>query len=592
MQLTGTQFSNTSALAGNDLATFPDFPAEIRAPAGTLAGVSGFQVQIGSTEIYTPGDQPDVLIAMNPAALQKNLEAMERGTTLILNKDAFDDRAMTKVGFETDPTQDGTLEAYDVHVVPITSLTFTALEDSPLSHRDKERCKNLFALGITYWMYARDLDYTVRWLETKFGNKPEIMDANLKALKAGYYYGETAEVFQTRYEVGAATISAGLYRQVTGNQALAYGFIAAAELANLDLFLGSYPITPASDILHELSKHKSHRVKTFQAEDEIAAVGSAIGAAFGGALAITATSGPGMALKAEALGLAMITELPLVVINVQRGGPSTGLPTKTEQSDLLQALHGRNGESPCIVIAAQSPSDCFRTAIEAARLTTRYMCPVILLTDGYIANGAEPWLIPNKEEFEPIEVRFAGGEQGEAFLPYERDETTLARPWAPPGIPHLEHRIGGLEKAAGTGNVSYDSNNHEWMCKTRAEKVQRAVADIADAEILGESTGDLLLIGWGGTYGSLRTAADELQSEGLKVSHMHLRHLNPMPANVAEVMRSFKHVVCAELNLGQLRGLLRAQFLVDVLGYNKVQGQPFRVSELVEMAKKILEGSE
>jgi len=592
MQLTGTQFSNTAALAGNDLATLPDFPAEIRAPAGTLAGVSGFQVQIGSGDIFTPGDQPDVLVAMNPAALQKNLEYMPRGTTLILNKDAFDDRAMAKVGFETDPVTDGTLEAYDVHAVPITSLTFTALEDSPLSHREKERCKNLFALGVTYWIYARELDYTIRWLEAKFGAKPELFKANVKALKAGYHFGETAEVFQTRYEVPAAKVTPGLYRQITGNQALAYGFIAAAELAHVDLFLGAYPITPASDILHELSKCKSHRVKTFQAEDEIAAVGATIGAAFGGALAITTTSGPGMALKGEALGLAMIAELPLVAINVQRGGPSTGLPTKTEQSDLLQALHGRNGESPCIIIAAKSPSDCFATAIEAARLATKYMCPVILLTDGYIANGAEPWLIPDKSAFEEFQIRFSDAAGPEGYLPYDRDEVTLARPWATPGTPELEHRIGGLEKAEGTGNVSYDANNHEHMCRTRAEKVQRAIADVPDAEVRGESSGDLLFVGWGGTYGSLRTATEELQASGLAVSHMHLRHMNPLPANVGDVLKSFKHVVAAELNLGQLRGILRDRFLVDVQGYNKIQGQPFKVQELTEMAKNLLEVSE
>ena len=592
MQLTGTQFSNTSALAGNDLATLPDFPAEIRAPAGTLAGVSGFQVQIGSGDIFTPGDQPDVLVAMNPAALQKNLEYMPRGSTLILNKDAFDDRAMAKVGFETDPVTDGSLEAYDVHSIPITSLTFTALEESPLTHRDKERCKNLFALGVTYWIYARELEYTIRWLDAKFGKKPEIFDANVKALKAGYHFGETAEVFQTRYEVPAASIAPGLYRQITGTQALAFGFIAAAELADVALFLGSYPITPASDILHELSKHKSHRVKTFQAEDEIAAVGATIGAAFGGALSITTTSGPGMALKGEALGLAMIAELPLVAINVQRGGPSTGLPTKTEQSDLLQALHGRNGESPCIVIAAKSPSDCFQTAIEASRLATKYMCPVILLTDGYIANGAAPWLIPSKDDFEKFKIRFGGTNGEEGYLPYERDEITLARPWATPGTPELEHRIGGLEKADGTGNVSYDANNHEHMCRTRAEKVQRAVADVPDAEVLGDTSGDLLIVGWGGTYGSLRTTTEALRSEGLSVSHMHLRHMNPLPANVESMLKNFKHVGAAELNLGQLRGILRDRFLVDVQGYNKIQGQPFKVSELIAMAKNILEVSE
>jgi len=587
MQLTGTQFSNTSALAGNDLATLPDFPAEIRAPAGTLAGVSGFQVQIGSTDIYTPGDHPDVLVAMNPAALKKNLEFMERGSTIIINKDTFDTRACERVGFETDPLTDGSLDSFQVLEVAISSMTHGALEESPLSFKEKERCKNFFALGLMYWMYGRDLAYTLTWIETKFGSKPDLSSANISALKAGYHYGETAEVFSTQYEVPQATIESGTYRQITGNQATAYGFIAASQLAGIELFLGSYPITPASDILHELSKHKAYGVKTFQAEDEIAAVSAAIGASFGGSLALTTTSGPGLALKAEAVGLAVVAELPLVIVDVQRGGPSTGLPTKTEQADLLQALYGRNGESPCIVVAPATPTDCFEMAIEASRLAIKHMIPVVYLSDGYIANGAEPWKLPDTSTFKPIEANFRT--EAEDYLPYRRDEETLARPWVRPGTAGLEHRLGGLEKQDGTGNVSYDPANHEYMCRIRQEKVDRAQASIPDAEIFGEESGDLLLIGWGGTYGALRTATGKLQAQGLSVSHMHIKYLNPLPQNVEKALKSFKKVVVAELNLGQLRHELRAEFLVDIEGINKIQGQPFSVSELVEQASAMLE---
>lgn len=585
MQLTGMQFTNTSAMAGNDLATFPDFPAEIRAPAGTLAGVSGFQVQFGSQEIFTPGDQPDVLIAMNPAALQKNLGAMERGSTLVLNVDTFEKRALEKVGFSGDPREDGSLDSYHVLEVPITSATMRALEDSSLSHKEKERSKNFFALGLMYWMYGRELDYTINWIEKKFAGKTPIIEANTLTLKAGYNFGETTEVFSTKYSVAQASIEPGTYRQITGNQGLAYGFIAASQISGIGLFLGSYPITPASDILHELSKHKRFGVRTFQAEDEISAIGAAIGASFGGSLAITTTSGPGLALKGEALGLAVIAELPLVVINVQRGGPSTGLPTKTEQSDLLQGFFGRNGDCPCIIVAPQSPSDCFFMAIEAARLSLRAMTPVLYLSDGYIANGAEPWKIPDVDSLPVFSAKFH--EDPETYQPYIRNDE-LARPWARPGTPGLQHRLGGLEKADGTGNVSYDPDNHERMTQIRAQKVANVANYIPDATVFGEESGDTLLVGWGGTYGTIHAATEQLRSQGHSVSHMHLRHLNPMPKNVEATLKGFKNVIVAELNSGQLRMLLRAKFPIDIKGINKIQGQPFKISELVQKTIAIM----
>jgi len=586
MQLTGTQFTSTSALIGNDVATLPDFPAEIRAPAGTLAGVSGFQLQFGSLDILTPGDRPDVLVAMNPAALKANLGDLLPGATIFANSDAFDLRSCKKVGFEANPLEDGTLEAFQVHRVPFTAITRRALEDSALTTREKDRCKNFFALGLMYWIFGRPLDHTIQWVNRKFKARPEVASANVAVLKAGYHYGETTETFVVRYDVPAATIAPGTYRHITGNQATAYGFVTASRLAGADLFLGSYPITPASDVLHELSRHKRFGVRTFQAEDEIAAVAAAIGAAYGGAIALTTTSGPGVALKGEAIGLAVMTELPLVVVNVQRGGPSTGLPTKTEQSDLLQAMFGRNGEAPMPIVAPATPGDCFVMAIEAVRLATKYMTPVFFLSDGYIANGAEPWRIPAVEDLPELSIRYRTDPEG--FMPYLRDEVTLARPWVKPGTPGLEHRIGGLEKAEGSGNVSYGPRNHERMVELRAEKIERIAADIPDAELYGDPAGDLLLVGWGGTWGALRAAAMHLRRRGNKVSHLHIRHLNPLPGNVESVMRSFGTVVAAELNLGQLRHLLRARFLIDVKGYNKIQGQPFKVWEIVDWVEQTL----
>jgi 2-oxoglutarate ferredoxin oxidoreductase subunit alpha len=581
MQLTGSQFTSTTALARNDLATLPDFPAEIRAPAGTLAGVSGFQIQFGSTKIFTPGDHPDVLVAMNPAALKRNVGDLERGATVIVDSDGFDGRALEKVGYASNPLDDGTLERFRVHRVPLTMLTRNALVDLGLTTREKDRCKNFLALGLTYWMYGRELDYTERWIRQKFSKRQELIDANLKALRAGYHFGETTEAFRVTYIVPPARIQPGTYRQITGNEATAWGFIAAAELAGLDLYYGSYPITPASDILHELARHKRHRVKTFQAEDEIAAVGSAIGAAFGGALALTGTSGPGVALKAEAIGLAVSVELPLIVICVQRGGPSTGLPTKTEQADLLQAMCGRNGESPLPVVAPATPAECFAMAIEAARLATKYMTPVFYLSDGYLANGAEPWRLPSRDDFKSFKVKFRTDPEG--FFPFLRDTVTLARPWVRPGTPGLEHRIGGLEKQEVTGNVSYDPQNHQRMTDLRAAKIAGIAKDIPLAEVYGDPAGGTLLVGWGGTYGALRAATMAVRAQGQQVSHMHLRHLNPFPSNVGEVLGRYDRVVCAELNSGQLRMLLRAKYLVDVQGYNKVQGQAFSISELVGM---------
>lgn len=588
MQVTGGQFTATTALFGNDLATMPDFPAEIRAPAGTLAGVSGFQIQFGSVAILTPGDRPDALVAMNPAALKANLGDLERGALIIVNEDGFDERDAVKVGFKGNPLEDGTLESYRVVRVPIGGLTARALEGSPLTTREKDRCKNFTALGLVYWLFARPLEHTLTWIHERFGHKPDLEDANKKTLLAGYHYGETTDALASTFEVVPARIEPGRYRQITGNQALAWGLIAAARRAGIDLFYGSYPITPASDILHELAKHKRMGVRTFQAEDEIAAICSAIGAAFGGALGVTATSGPGLALKVEAMGLAIMTELPLVVCCVQRGGPSTGLPTKTEQADLFLAVHGRNGESPLPVIAAATPGDCFGMAIEAARLATKYMTPVIFLSDGYIANGAEPWRIPKADELPRLDVTFRKDPEG--FLPYDRDPETLARPWVRPGTPGLEHRIGGLEKADKTGNVSYDADNHGRMVALRQAKIDGIANDIPDAEHFAApghggngSTpgGDVLLVGWGGTYGALRAATVELQAMGHAVGHLHLRHLHPMPKNVGPTLAAYRTVIAAELNTGQLRQLLRAAFLVDVQGYNQVRGQPFKVGELV-----------
>ena len=586
MQLTGNQFTTTSALAGNDVATLPDFPAEIRAPMGTVPGVSGFQLQFSSKEIFTPGDAPDVLVAMNAAALKVNLPSLDKGRTVIVNTDGFNDANLSKAGYQDSPLDDGTLDGYQSIPVPLTTLTLKVLKDSPLPNRGRQRCKNFFALGLMYWLYSRSLETTEQWIRRQFARSPDVVKANLTALGAGYAYADASELFQVRYEVPAAPQQPGLYRNITGNKALALGFHAASVKAGVPLFVASYPITPASDILAELARFKPHGVVTMQAEDEIAAVCSAIGASFGGHIALTMTSGPGLTLKAEAIGLAVTTELPVVIVNVQRGGPSTGLPTKTEQSDLMQAFWGRNGESPLAVIAARSASDCFDTAMEAVRIATRYMTPVVVLSDGYIANGSEPWRVPRSEDLPEIPVSFRTDPDG--FQPFLRDPETLARPWVKPGTPGLEHRIGGLEHTDGAGNVSYDPQNHEKMTRLRAEKIARIALDIPPAKPFGDDAGDLLLVGWGGTYGSLHSATLAARNKGLKVSHLHLRHINPFPSNLGEVLRRFQHVLVAELNMGQLDLLLRGRFLVDTIKLNKVQGQPFTVREVIEAVENAL----
>lgn len=577
MQLTGTQFTETSALAGNDLATFPDFPAEIRAPAGSLAGVSGFQVHISSHEVFTPGDEPDVLVAMNPAALKANLKDLKKAGVLILDTDQFTEKNLARVGYKASPLEDGTLSGYKVHKVDITGMTLKSIEELGLSQRVAVRCKNFFALGLCYWMYSRSLDHTLAWIDAKFPGKPEIAEANRRALKAGYHYGETVEVFAHTYYVSQAAIEPGVYKNMSGNEALALGLIAAAELSGLDLFLGSYPITPASDILHALSRHKNMGVRTFQAEDEIAAAAAAVGAAYAGSLAVTTTSGPGMLLKAETINLALMLELPLVIIDVQRGGPSTGLPTKTEQSDLLMAMYGRNGESPIPIIAARGPGDCFHAAIDAARIALESMTPVILLSDGYIANGAEPWKIPDMARIPPIPVKFHTDPA--TFKPYARNDL-LARPWAIPGTPGLEHRVGGLEKENVSGNVSYTPENHELMSRLRAEKVQKIAERYARTEIYGDEAGDLLVIGWGGTFGAIRAGVKSMRERGHKIGQVHLRNLNPLPNDLGDILGRYKRVLVPELNLGQLSTLLRARYLVDARPYTKIQGKPFRESEI------------
>lgn len=587
MQLTGTQFSDTAAIVGNDLATLPDYPAEIRAPAGTIYGVSGFQLHFGSSDVYTPGDMADVLVAMNPAALMKNLPEVKKGAIIIINEDAFEPKALKMAGFNECPRHDGTLSGYKVISVPISKLTAEALKDSGLSTKEIQRSKNLFALGMMYWLYNRPLEPTMEWLEQKFAKKPELVEANKKALKAGYYYGETTELFTTRYKVESAKLKPGTYRNISGNDATGLGFVAASQLSGLPLFLGSYPITPASDILHFLSQYKDFGVKTFQAEDEIAGISSAIGAAYAGNLAITTTSGPGLALKTEAAGLAVMTELPLVIVNVQRGGPSTGLPTKTEQADLLQAIYGRHGESPLPVLAASTPSNCFYMAIEASRIATKYMTPVILLTDGYIANGSEPWRIPHASELPKIDVEFAT--DPETFKPYKRDEN-LSRPWVKPGTPGLEHRIGGLEKQDITGDVSYDPDNHDHMVKLRAQKVKNVQNDIPDLEVTGDPEGDLLVIGWGGTYGSITEAVTKARREGYKVSQAHLHYLNPFPKNLGEVLKKFDKVLVPEINMGQLATLLRDHFLVDVIQFNVVRGLPLKSFDIKNKIIELLGG--
>jgi len=586
MQLTGNQFTSTSALAGNDLATFPDFPAEIRAPAGTLPGVSAFQVRIADYDIHTPGDAPDVLIAMNPAALKRSLPDLKPNGIIIANTDEFNARNLKKAGYEVSPLEDGSLEGFRLYQVSITAMTRRTLEDSDLDAKSQERCKNFFALGMVYWLFSRNLANSEEWLKQKFARRPDIADANIKVMKAGYNYCDITEAFQVRYEVEPAKLEPGVYRNIMGNSALSLGLVAASRRSGLPLFLGSYPITPASDILHELSRFKNYGVTTFQAEDEIAAVCASIGAAFGGALAVTTTSGPGLALKSEAINLAIMVELPLVVCNIQRGGPSTGLPTKTEQSDLLQAMYGRNGDSPIPIVAASSPGDCFAAAIEACQLAIRHMVPVLLLSDGYLANGSEPWLLPDPQELPDLRVDF--WTDTEKFAPYMRDETTLARPWAIPGTAGLEHRIGGLEKENVSGNVSYDPKNHELMTHLRAEKVARIANSIPELEVEGSESGDLLVLGWGSTLGAITGAVRAANAEGLKVGRTHLRYLNPFPRNLEEVMNRFDQVLIPEMNMGQLALLVQGIFAREVISYSKVQGKPFYRFEIYDKIKEIL----
>jgi 2-oxoglutarate ferredoxin oxidoreductase subunit alpha len=588
MQLTGTQFTNTSAIVGNDISTLPDFPAEIRAPAGSLPGVSGFQLNFSSRDIRTPGDQPNVLVAMNPAALKVNLPDLEDGGTLIINTDEFNKENLKKANYQSNPLEDDTLKGYRVHKLPITTINIRALQQAEvkLSRKEMDRCKNFFALGILYWLYDRPMEPTLDWINAKFKKNPEIVKANEVALKTGYNFADTTEVFTTHYKVRKAVIAPGKYRKITGNEATAIGFVTAAELAGRPLFYGSYPITPASDILHELSRHKNFGVKTFQAEDEIAAVCAAIGASFTGHVGVTGTSGPGVALKQEAIGLAVMTELPLVIINVQRGGPSTGLPTKTEQADLFQAVWGRNGECPAIVVAPASPAECFTMAIEAVRLAYRYMTPVFYLSDGYLANGAEPWLVPEIDQLPKFEVKFA--EDPATFMPYARDEETLARPYALPGTPGLEHRIGGIEKQHMTGNVNYDPDNHHFMVLMRQAKVDRAAQDIPEVEVFGDPSGKVLVLGWGSTYGSITSAVEKMRAEGKSVSSAHLRHLNPFPSNLGDVLRSFEKVIVPEMNLGQLATMIRAKYLVDAVAFSKVKGRPFQIREIVRKVEEYL----
>jgi 2-oxoglutarate ferredoxin oxidoreductase subunit alpha len=594
MQLAGNQFTNTSAIQGNDISTFPDFPAEIRAPAGTLAGVSGYQIHFSSRDIHTPGDIVNTLVAMNPAALKMNIKDLERGGLLIVNTDSFgkDDLRKARYPDDVNPLTDGSLKAFRVISVPMTTLTREAVKDMKLSVKEADRCKNFFALGLIYWLYERSLEPTLKWIREKFAKNPAVMEANTRALRSGYNLGDTLEALPVHYRVARAQIKPGKYRKITGNEAIALGLVAASQLANIPLVYCSYPITPASDILHQLSEMKRYGVRTLQAEDEIAAIGMAIGAAFGGALGITGTSGPGICLKSEAIGLAVMTELPVVIVNVQRGGPSTGLPTKTEQADLLQAFFGRNGECPAAILAPQSPADCFHMVFEAVRLAIRFMTPVFLLSDGYLANGAEPWLIPNPAELPKIEVRHpnlpnSNGDGQARFLPYKRD-SRLVRDWAVPGTPGLEHRIGGLEKEDGSGNVSYDPLNHEHMVQTRAQKIANIAEEIPPLEVKGPGQGDLLVIGWGGTYGSITTAVERCQHRGGKVAQAHLRYLNPMPQNTAEVLKRYKKILVPELNAGQLGLLLRGMYLAPAESLTKIQGRPFLVSEIEEKIEQML----
>ena len=589
MQLTGGRFTSETAVLGNDLSTLPDFPAEIRAPAGSLPGVSGFQIHFSDVDILTPGDAPDVLVAMNPAALKTNLKDLSHGGVLIVNKDAFTERNLDKAGYETDPLADGSLDDYHVHAVPLTSLTLEAVKETGLSKRDAERCKNMFALGLMSWLYHRPTEGTIAFLEGKFAKRPEIADANVRAFKAGWAYGETSEDFVVSYEVAPARLPPGRYRNITGNQALALGLVAASTQSNLPLFLGAYPITPASGILEELARYKQFGIRTFQAEDEIAAAGAALGASFGGALGVCTSSGPGVVLKMETIGLGVTLELPFLILDIQRAGPSTGMPTKPEQADLLLALFGRNAESPLPVVAAATPGGCFYSALEAARIALKYRTPVILLSDAYLANGAEPWAIPDPASLPDISTEFATAAAADgSFLPYLRDPETLARPWAIPGTPGLEHRIGGLEKQDVTGNVSYDPENHDYMVRVRARKVAGIAADIPELAVDHQGGAELLVLGWGGTYGPITAAVRKVRERGGKVAQAHLEYLNPFPRNTGDVLRSYERVLVPEMNLGQLVKLVRADFLVDAAGYNRVRGLPFTSSELAEAIEAML----
>jgi 2-oxoglutarate ferredoxin oxidoreductase subunit alpha len=589
MQLTGAQFTRTAAVFGNDIATLPDFPAEIRAPAGSLAGVSGFQISFSSTDIHTPGDAPDVLVAMNPAALKSNLRDVPAGGAIVLNEDAFSGQNLAKAGYVENPLDDGTLAGYNVFAIPISTLNMRALEGLEMSTKQMDLTKNFFALGVMFWLYERPMEPTVAWIEKQFAAKPVFAEANLRALRAGYNFGETTEIFTTHFRVKPAQLPAGTYRNITGNEAAALGFVAAGRLAKRELFYGSYPITPASEILHQLSTYKHFGVRTFQAEDEIAAIGSAIGASFGGALGLTASSGPGMALKSEALGLAVMVELPLVVVDVQRSGPSTGMPTKNEQADLLQSMFGRNGDAPLPIVAPASPAECFDYAIEACRIALKYMTPVIYLSDALLATGSEPWRIPEPDDLPDISV--ANATDRATFRPYDRDPATLARPWAVPGTPGLEHRIGGLEKADGSGTISYDPDNHQRMTELRAQKIAGIANDIPDLAVSGPARGDLLILGWGSTYGALRTAAERLQRQGYAVAHAQLRYLNPFPRNLGDVLASYQRVLIPEINTGQLRLLVRGRYLVDAVGLNRVRGKPFPVPEVEQAARLLLDGA-
>ncbi len=588
MQLAGDRFTTSSALLGNDIATFPDFPAEIRAPAGTLAGVSAFQVHISDHHISTPGDQPNVLVAMNPAALLANVGALPQGATVIVNSDAFDDRSLAKAGYEVNPLEDGSLGAYTVYEVPMTSITTEVSKGAGVKPRDAERSKNFFALGLVSWLYTRPIEPTLAWIAERYAGKELVLEANQRAFKAGYNFGETAELFESAYEVKPAVLEPGEYANVTGNTATAWGLIAASLRSGLPLFLGTYPITPASDILHELSKHKQFGVRTFQAEDEISGIGAALGASFGGALGVTTTSGPGIDLKSETMGLAVSLELPLLVIDIQRGGPSTGLPTKTEQADLLHAMYGRHGESPMPIIAARTPGHCFEATLEAVRIAVTYRTPVLLLSDGYLANGTEPWRLPELEDLPAIDPDFAtepnhvGDDGVPSFWPYIRDEETLARPWAPPGLTGLEHRIGGLEKSDGSGNVSYDGANHERMTRLRAAKIAAIARDIPPTDVDGQEGAEVLVIGWGSTYGAIAAGVERVRARGHAVAQAHLVHLNPFPADLGDVLRRYRRVLVPEVNLGQLSRLLRAEYLVDAVSFTQVRGVPFRAAAMEE----------